>query len=376
MKGLLLVVIIPTLFIGCGPTLETVMEDQPDPIVYIGTYTHDLEFDATPDGIYRMVQDQASGHLSKPQAVAQQFAPSFLTTTKDGQFLYAVSELWGDGLKGEVFAYRIGPDVGLEFLNKLSAEGESPCHISLDQAERFLFVSNYGDGVVAVYKRMEGKLVHHQTIQLPHEIGDTGPRAHSAFVSADDRFVYVPDLGQSRIWIFTLNENGLIASDQGFLQLEEGSGPRHFAFHPYLDVAYAINEYANTVVVLSRSVSTGELELLQSISTLPEGFEGRSFCADIRVHPNGRFLYGSNRGHNSIAIFKIVENGLVELAEIIPSGGDWPRNFNMDPQGRNLLVAHERSNEILSYQIDPDTGGLSRTQVVQVHKPVCIDFLR
>ena len=360
------------------PDAHATVGDPPH-VAFVGTYTPDVEGNEAPPGIYRLDQD-ASGRLSEPEPIANLINPSFLALSPDGQSLYAVSELWGGrGTTGFVHTYRVQDEGTLTFINRISSGGESPCHVRVDHSGHLVFTANYGDGIVRVFDTdSAGGLRTRQTLDL-NDPDVKGPaRAHSVTCSPDNRYAYVCDLGQDRIWIFQIVDEGdpLVAGEVPFLQLPKGSGPRHFTFHPELERAYVINELGSTIVVLAPNAASGALEPLQTLSTLPADFTDKNYCADIHIHPNGRWLYGSNRGHNSIFVAAIdADSGTLTPLQHIATGGDWPRNFAIDPTGRFLHVAHQRSQDIVSFAIDPATGQLTATEgKLEMQSPVCILF--
>lgn len=350
--------------------------------VYVGTYTKkEAHVNGKADGIYLLHKNNENGHLEMKSTVAKVVNPSFLTISPDRRNLYAVSEV-ADGLSGFIYAFEIKNDNSLILLHKLSTDSPSPCHVSLDNKGQYVFVANYMGGVVKMYKRMDdGRLSPSDQINLEGsgthpEQG--GPHAHTVKVSPDDRFAFIADKGSDKIWIFKIDtaEGKLLPNEQHFMQLQDGAGPRHFTFHPNGKYAYVINELDNTINAYSYDSSVGGLSELQSISTLPGNFEGPSFCADIHVHPNGKFLYGSNRGHDSIAIFKIDENsGKLDLIDHVSTQGNFPRNFAIDATGSYLYVANQNSDNIVLFNIDKDNGSLIFSDhILDIKTPVCINL--
>jgi len=318
--------------------------------VYFGTYTGG---DNSSKGIYRSVLDLETGQLSSPVLVAETRNPSFLEIHPDGKFLYAVSE---SGKAGSVSAYSIDKNTGnLNFINQQPSGGSGPCHVSIDHEGKNALVANYGSGSVSVipiksngrlgkptgFAQHTGSSVNPQRQKEPH--------AHSINVSPDNRFAFVADLGIDKIMIYRLDtEKGTIEKNSPpFTKIRPGAGPRHFAFHPNGKYAYVINELDCTVTAFSYKPSSGTLTNIQTITTLPNGFDGSNSCAEVRVHPNGKFLYGSNRGHDSIAVYKIDSaKGTLTFVEHETSDIKIPRNFNIDPTGKFCLVANQGSNSV------------------------------
>ncbi|MHC4226237.1 MAG: lactonase family protein [Planctomycetota bacterium] len=349
--------------------------------VYFGTYTRGAD---SSRGIYRSTLDIDSGRLSDPILAAEAKNPSFLEIHPNGRFLYAVSESGGTGA---VSAYAINADTGgLKFLNRQSSGGAGPCHVSIDHAGKNVLVANYGSGSASVIPiKPDGKLakppgfVQHEGSSVnPNR--QKGPHAHSINVSADDRFAFVADLGIDKVMIYKLDvEKGTIAANNpAFAKLKPGAGPRHFAFAPNGKYAYVINELHCTVTAFAYDQASGALTEIQTIPTLPETFDGSNSCAEVRVHPNGRFLYGSNRGHDSIAVYRINRRkGTLTFVEHETADIKTPRNFNIDPTGKFCLVANQGSDSVVVFKINRRTGSLEPTgNKISVGRPVCVRFLQ
>ncbi len=349
--------------------------------VYFGTYTGRGN---ASKGIYYSTLDLDTGKLSAPVLAAEITSPSFLEIHPTGKFLYAVSEA---GRAGSVSAFAIDPaDGSLEFLNKQPSGGSAPCHVSIDHAGKNALVANYSSGTASVIPiQPDGKLGE-PTGLVQHEGSSVNPgrqkepHAHSINVSPDDRFAFVADLGIDEIMTYKLNvDNGtIVPSNPPFTKLKPGSGPRHFTFHPNGEYAYVINELSCTITAFTYEPTTGVLTERQTITTLPKDFEGNNSCAEVRVHPSGKFLYGSNRGHNSIAVYKIDSaKGILTFVEHETANIKTPRNFNIDPMGKYCLVANQDGNTVVVFNIDQQTGALDPTgQSISVGRPVCIRFLR
>ncbi|MHC4682223.1 MAG: lactonase family protein, partial [Planctomycetota bacterium] len=288
---------------------------------------------------------------------------------------------------GTVSAYSIEQKTGsLKFLNQKPSGGAGPCHVSIDHAGKNVLVANYGSGSASVIPiESDGKLaeptgfVHHEGSSVnPNR--QKGPHAHSINVSPDNRFAFVADLGIDKVMIYKLDaEKGTIAiNDPPCVKLKPGAGPRHFAFHPNGRFAYVINELHCTVTAFAYEPTSGSLEEAQTITTLPNGFDVSNSCAEVRVHPSGRFLYGSNRGHDSIAVYRIDQaKGTLTFVEHETADIKTPRNFNIDPTGKFCLVANQGSDSVVVFRIDQKTGTLEPTgHKISVGRPVCIRFLQ
>jgi 6-phosphogluconolactonase len=357
--------------------LSTVYAEQVD--VYFGTYTPG---DNGSKGIYCSVLDTETGELAAPVLAAEAKNPSFIEIHPRGKYLYAVSESGG---AGSVSAYAIDPDTkNLKLLNSRPSGGSGPCHVNIDHAGKNVLVANYGSGSASVIPiRDDGNLAE-PTGFVQHEGASVnpqrqkGPHAHSVNVSTDDRFAFVADLGLDKVMIYRLDvEKGTItANEPAFAKVKPGAGPRHFTFGADGTFAYVINEMGGTITAFSYEPASGALTEIQTITTLPDGFAGSNSCAEVRVHPGGRFLYGSNRGHDSIAVYSIdPAKGTLTFVEHETAGIKTPRNFNIDPTGKFCLVASQGADSVVVFKIDQKTGALEPTgNKISIGKPVCIQF--
>jgi 6-phosphogluconolactonase len=368
------------LLLGAAVSLVVVSAAWARPLrVYIGTYAGG---EHASKGIYRSELDPKTGALSSPVLVAEARNPSFLEIHPNGKFLYAVSEA---GASGRVFAYAIDPDTGdLKLVNDCATGGAGPCHVSVDHAGRHVLVANYGGGsAAAIPIRPDGGLTEpagfvQHTGSSVNPARQKGPHAHSINASPDDRFVFVADLGIDKIMIYRLEvEAGLKPAPTPFAALKPGSGPRHFVFHPAGKHAYVINELDSTITAFAYEPASAALREIQTVPTLPEGFAGSNTCAEIRVHPSGKFLYGSNRGHDSVAVYRVdPAAGTLTLVGHATEGIKTPRNFNIDPTGAFCLVANQTGDSVIVFRIDRQTGALTPTEhKITVGRPVCIRFL-
>lgn len=353
-------------------------------LVYVGTYTG-----AGSRGIYVSRFNPASGELDAPRLAAETTNPSYLALHPARDFLYAVNEVgdYGGKRDGSVSAFAIDRRTGLlTFVNRQSSGGADPAHLVTDSAGAHVLVANYTGGSAAVLPIGDdgglqplSALVQH-TGSSVHRSRQQEPHAHSINLDPAGRFTYVADLGIDRIQIYRFGADGsLAANDPPFTALAPGAGPRHFAFHPHGRFAYAINELDCTITAFRVDPARGGLEPVQTVSTLPErqAVAAGVTTADIQVHPSGRFLYGSNRGHDTIVVFAIdQETGRLTHVEHEPTGGSTPRAFGIDPAGRYLLAANQRSDSVVVFGIDSQSGRLSPTgHQARVGSPVCVKFL-
>jgi 6-phosphogluconolactonase len=343
--------------------------------VYVGTYTGKES-----KGIYLLELDLATGTLTEKGLAGEANNPSFLAIHPSQKFLYAANEVGNfDGKKGGgVTAYAIDPASGkLTELNKQMSGGSGPCHLVVDKDGKTVLVANYGSGSVASLPvEVDGKLKEAaSTIQ--HK-GAKAPHAHSIFADAGNRFVMAADLGLDQVLVykFDADKSTLTPNDPPFAKLPAGSGPRHFAFHPDGKHAYVINESKSTMTAFNYDAAKGELTEIQTLSTLPADHKGGNSTAEVVVHPSGKFVYGSNRGHDSIAIFAVEADGKLKAVGHEPTQGKTPRNFNVDPTGNYLLAANQNSGTLVLFRIDQTTGLLKATgATVKVPGAVCVKFL-
>jgi 6-phosphogluconolactonase len=353
-------------------------ETRGETLVYFGTYTG-----AKSKGIYVSRLNTESRQLSEPVLAAEAVNPSFLAVHPSGKFLYAVNEvdqMQGEAA-GEASAFAIDRATGrLKLLNRSSSKGPGPCYLSLDRSGRNLLLANYGGGSVAVLPVGEDGALGTATSFIRHQ-GPAEPHAHSIDVDAANRFALAADLGLDRIYVYRFDAaKGLLsAGDPPFATVDTKSGPRHLALHPGGKFVYVLNELSLTLTAMRYDAERGTLEAIQTISSLPEGVEvAPEFSgAEVVVHPRGRFLYASNRGHDTIAIFAIDEEaGKLHLLEHVSTEGKTPRGFGIDPTGSYLLAANQDSDTVVVFWIEPGGGRLSPPmQTVMVGSPVAVAFV-
>ena len=351
-------------------------------LMYVGTYTRE-----TSAGIYAYRFDSESATAEEVGLVAEMREPSFLALHPTGQYLYAVSETddFDENGSGSVVAFRISESSGaLSKLNEVSSRGGWPCHLNIDASGRMLIVANYKGGNIASLPINEDGTVGEATSFFQHDGSGVHQRqdqahAHSADFSADNRFAFFSDLGLDQVKIYRADPRAatLAPHDPSSVSVEAGSGPRHFALHPNGRSAYGVNELSSTVTVYDYDAEAGALSVAQTVSTLPEGFEGENYTAEIHVHPSGKFVYASNRGHDSIAVFAVdPSTGRLTPTEQVSTNGEWPRNFAFSPDGRYLLVANQDSDNIVVFSLDSETGALTATGTdLAIDAPVCLLFL-
>jgi len=347
-------------------------------LVYVGTYTRQES-----KGIYAYRFDADSGVLKPLGLAAETSNPSFLIAHPNNRFVYAV----GENDPGTISAFAIDATTGkLKLINTVSSRGNSPCHLSVDRTGKWLFVANYGDGSVANFAvHADGSLgeaaafVQHSGSSV-NPRRQAGPHAHSVNISSDNRFLAVADLGLDEILVyrFDAKTGSLTSNNPPFAKIDPGSGPRHLVFSADANFAWVLNEMKNTVTSLKYERNRGVFSPTGTAFSVPQDFAGVTNAAEIAIHPNGRFLYTSNRGHNSIAIFDVdSRTGLIRPGRWVSTRGKTPRNFAIDPSAAFLLAANQDSNSLAIYRIDPKTGGLEpHGEVTEAPVPVSLAFVR
>jgi 6-phosphogluconolactonase len=351
--------------------------------VYIGTYT-----DGASVGIYRYRLDMASGALARDSVVTDKANPSFLTMDPSGRCLFVVNELtnYGGQPSGAVTAYAVHPATGrLSLLTRQPSLGAAPCYISLDPTGRYALVANYVGGSVTVLPIGPDGTLGPATDTVRHEgagpnpARQEAPHPHSIQPDPSGAWVLVPDLGLDRIFTYRLDPHRgkLVPADIPWHAVRPGAGPRHLTFHPTAPYAYVINELDSSLTAFHFNVASGSLSELQTAPTLPDNYPGPNTGADIHVHPSGRFLYGSNRGHDSIVVYQVdAGTGRLTLVEHESTRGRTPRGFALDPSGQFLLAANQESGTVVTFRIDQQSGALSFTgHVAAVPSPVCLQVV-
>jgi 6-phosphogluconolactonase len=354
--------------------------------IFIGTYTERAPGGSK--GIYAARFDTATGKLAGLASVAELQNPSWVTPSRDGRFLYAVSEVGIADSSGRptgfVVAYAVAADGKLTELNRVSSGGADPCHLAIGRAGRTVAVANYtGGSTVSFHVGADGRLGAATKDQHvgkgPNAQRQEAPHAHSVDFVADDRLLLACDLGNDRVYVYRHDpRTGTIAAHEpAFVGLEPGAGPRHLAMHPSGRYVYVLTELTSHVAMFAWNAAAGTLVQRQSVSTVPLGTPASNSTAEIVVHPNGRFVYASNRGHDSIAAFSVdARDGRLTRLANTPTGGNVPRHFAVDPSGRWLLAANQRSNSIVTFAIDAAKGTLTPNgATLAVPRPVCVAFL-
>ena len=366
-----------------NPTFTDEAQSDGD-LLYAGTYTNE----GRTEGIYIVRMNRRSGELRKVGSIDAGANPSFLSVHPNRRFLYAVNELeeYDGRASGAVTAFAIAGDTGaLTRLNTQPSEGGAPCYVSVDRNGQLLLVANYVGGSIAMLPiAANGTLakassVIQHTGKGPNAERQKTPHAHCILPDPSNRFALAADLGADRVFVYRLDLDGksLRHVEGGDAVMRAGAGPRHVAFHPKLPLVFVANELDSTVATLRFDRERGALAPLKTHSTVPTGWSGTNYPADIHVAPDGRTLYVSNRGHNSVAVFSMAKStGALALEQVISTEGDWPRNFTLDPSGRWLLVANQRSGTVIVFERDRDNGRLKLTrQRIEIPSPVCLRFL-
>lgn len=349
-----------------------------DPLrVYVGAFTSEGA-----EGISLCTFNPETGDLALNRVFKGIDNPNFLRKSPDGNTLYVVSRgpRSVEPSGGTVSAYRIGGNGDLSFLNKQSTLGEDPCYVDISGDGKQVVVANYGGGSVALFPVADdgallpaSSVVKHQGSGL-HKARQSRPFAHSIRFAADDKLIYAADLGADKLFVYTIkaSQGKLVPSSQPYVSLPPGSGPRHFEFSADGKFCYVVNELASTVTVMRSQ--EGVMTEIQTLSALPEGYSEVSYCADIHLSSDGKYVYASNRGHNSIAVFLREESGKLVLQKTVSTEGNWPRNFGIDPSGKYMLVANQRSHNIAIFRMEQGVPVFTGKELA-TPAPVCIEFL-
>ena len=329
--------------------------------------------------------DLTSGVLTRVGQAAEIEHPSFLFIAPNHKFLYSISE-GGNSASSGISAFAIDAAAGkLTLLNRQPAGGSGPCYVEVDSSGKNALIANYGSGSFAAFPLAENGEVQPMSAFIQDQGSSVnpnrqeGPHAHCLVAGPKDKFAYGCDLGLDKVMIFKFDPSHgtLVSAEPAFAQAKPGAGPRHIAFHPDGRWAFVINEMGSSLTVFGCDRSSGALTEVQTVSTLPDAFSGQNTCAEVVVHPSGKFVYGSNRGDNSIVVFACdKKSGQLTFLERVPTGGKTPRQFEIDPTGRYLLAANQDSNTIVVFGIDTATGTLKPTgSQVPSDNPMCVRCL-
>ncbi len=351
---------------------------QPSEIFfYVGTFTSEGS-----EGIYLCSFNPGNGDLFQKQIFKGIDNPNFLRKSPEGKYLYVTmrppSQVESTG--GYVAAYRIGRNGRIEFINKQPTHGKDPCYVDVSSDGKNVAVSNYGGGSVALFPvKDDGSLSPASSVVMhegsgPHPTRQTKAFAHSIRFSAHNSLVYAADLGADKLFAYEIEKSAgkLVPAFQPFVKLPPGSGPRHFEFSKDGKFCYVVNELSSTIDVFSNN--NNQLKGIQTIRTIPDTFSELNYCADIHISPDGIFLYASNRGMNSIAVFSRDDQGMLKLLANVSTEGNWPRNFILDPTGRYILAANQKSHNITVFQLENGIPVFTGKEL-KIPAPVCLEFL-
>lgn len=362
----------------------TAAATEPEVFVYIGTYTGEKS-----KGIYISRFNVNTGQLSSPELAADTRNPSFLVVHPNQRILYSVGEVsnFGGQRSGAVCSFKIDQVTGkLQLMSQRSSGGTGPCHLVVDRKGKCVLVANYGSGSVAALPISRSGELSEPVSVIQHsgssvnKARQAGPHAHHAAVDPWNLRALFCDLGLDKVVVYKLDAGKalLTANEPGYATLEAGAGPRHLVFGRDGRTVYVVNEMASSITAFQYSRKSGSLAPFQTISILPTGADtGQTTAAEIQVHPSGKFVYASNRGHDLLAIFSVGERGGLSLIGHESTRGKAPRHFALDPSGKWLLAGNQSSDSIVIFELDGKTGSLSSTgQIVPVASPVCIEFVK
>jgi 6-phosphogluconolactonase len=347
-------------------------------IFYVGTFSGNGS-----EGLYICSFDEKKGDVELKSVYKGLDSPNYAVKSLSGEFLYVCLRPQQADINGygAIASFKINQEDGsLSFLNEQSSQGADPCYAGISKDEKYLAVANYGGGNISRFNiKPDGSLSSAvQVIQHegngPVEGNQNGPHAHSVRFSPFSNQVFAADLGIDKLMVYDSDilTGILTAGEVPYVNIKPGSGPRHFEFHPKGRYIYVINEINSTVSVVDLE---NDYNVIQVISTLPDNYEGKSYCADIHINSNGKYLYCSNRGHNSIATFKVGKNGLLKRVNTVSTHGDWPRNFTLSPDEKYMLVANQNSNNITVYKISHENGiPVFINKEIKIPNPVCLVF--
>lgn len=353
MKSTILILFISFTLFSCSAQKET---------LYVGTYTKGAS-----EGIYKLDFNTKTGALENKQLAVKTQNPSFIAFSPNKNYIYAV----GEGETSAITAFKVNEDETLEFLNKESSHGKGPCHVSVNEKGDRAVVSTYGGGTASVYTLNANGSLNKASQTFNHNEENKKARAHSAQFYKDDLFV--SDLGRNALYQYKITGDSYKLKSASIITMEGNPGPRHFSITKNGEFIYIINEYGASITSVKRTDSG--FKQIDFDSTLDENYTGKNKCADIHLSKDERFLYGSNRGENTIAVFKRnIKTGTIDRIQNMSVHGDWPRNFTLDPTGKFMLVANQNSENISVYGVNQDTGKLTFLYTLDLPSPVCLLF--
>lgn len=370
MKNLILVIVLPFLLIA---------EGSKENYLIVGTYTGGKS-----EGIYVYKFNSEDG-THKEVSHIKASNPSFIAVSPDEKYIYAVNENAKEGHGGDIAAYSFNKENGtLTLLNQQPTQGDHPCYVDIDKTGKWVFAANYSSGSLSVFPVSADGSLGAATTHITHTGSGANkerqekPHVHCTFISPDNKWLYVPDLGIDKVMIYAFDAitGKLTPGSPPFAQSQPGSGPRHITFHPTGKFAYVVEELSGQVVAYQ--YQQGQLKLLQRTSTTPRGQKGFAGSADIHVSPDGKFLYASNRGDfNNIAMYKVdTKTGKLSIIGFQSTLGNAPRNFNFDPSGNYLLAGNQNNDEIVIFKRNLKTGLLTEAgKRIKVGKPVCLKWI-
>ena len=343
-------------------TLSLMNCTNPKTTLYVGTYTN-----GDSEGIYQFQFNTETGEINSKQLASTSENPSYLTFSPDKTHIYGVNE----NENGTVSAFKVKEDGSLTTLNSVSTDGAHPCHVAINKSGNKAVISNYTGGNFSLHTIEKDGTLSEAFQVLDHKTDSIVSHAHSAQFFEND--LYASDLGKNAVYQYKLTDTNYKLADSSIVKMDKNAGPRHFSLTKNGQLIYIINELSSTITSAKKTESG--FEFIENISTLDDNFKEKSYCADIHLSANEDFLYGSNRGENSIVVFKRdITSGKLKKIQNISVHGDWPRNFTLDPTGKFVLVANQKSNNISVFKIDNNNGKLNFLHSVELPAPVCLLF--
>lgn len=376
MKKIYLIAFAMLSLVGCKPS-ENATQKQVNTTIFVGTYTEKLgHVDGKASGIYTCKFNTETGQLTIADSTTGIANPSFLCVSPNKEFVYAVAENGGkpEAPYGSVVAYRIQADGHLLKLNEMPSYGVAPCHVSTDLSGKFVLIANYGTGNIATYGIKPDGSITDSLCTIKHPGKE--PWAHQILPTPDNSRIWAVDKGADRVFVYQLSPEGKLMQESA-LTTSPGAGPRHLDFLPQQPAVFALINESNSTLALGKKGSDSRLVLTDSLSTLPADFAGKNSCADVHFHPSGRWVYGSNRGHNSIVGYTVDSvTGKLSAPFYTPTNGATPRNFLITADGKWLLAANQDASTVTVFRINQENGQLTGVGTpVKVPTPVCLKAL-